>query len=116
MVYQLCRRPAPPPRALPVTGGGNQTVKELFRCQPLERHAGKQPDGLLSRMAKSTGALVSLTVGDGPDEKLRVEIVLYQFSGQFGQQFGMAGRIVVVEVIDRIDDPYPKEMLPQAIG
>ena len=89
--------------------------KSCSRRKPLEGHAGEQPRIFLTLVRLPAAELVRPAGRDGTNQELEIELVGRELAGQLVEQLGMTGGIVGGEIVDRVDDPDPEKMSPQAI-
>src|SRR6516225_3577799 len=94
--------------------GGQRIVKLLRRKAAHCRMAVKLlvPFVVADRPAR---ALIGLAVADCPVEVFQVEVVGLELLRQLDQQFGMAGEIAFVHVINRVDNAPAEELIPRPV-
>jgi hypothetical protein len=110
------RRGGPLEGPLVVGDERQDRVPELLGRHPLQRRP-REPEGCGRRRVVEDGpTLVGVGRDEHADELAEVELEPEHLVGEMLEQLGVGGLVVVPEVVDRLDDPHPHHLPPEAVG
>src|SRR5215470_16446725 len=99
-----------------MASGYDEAVIELLAGQRFDRHSSWETRVVLRCVRSGASPLIGAGLADRFDHEARVEPKGDKCRRKFVEQFGIAGRIVVVEIIHRIDDSNADKLTPQTIN
>ena len=93
-------------------GGDEQGVEELLGRHGLHQHVAEEGVVFFVVLGSAAGEVIGFGGGDPADQGLDVVAGVAEVGGQAVEEFRVAGRVMVAEVVDRVDEAAAQEVAP----
>src|SRR5262245_27835804 len=98
-----------------MSSGHDKAVEELLSRKRLNSHSCGKSRVVLAGVRSGAGQLIRASLADAADHEVEVKLRRNKCSSELVKHLRIAGWIVVVKIIDRIDDSKTEKLTPQAI-